>query len=154
MADSNDEKDIQNLIRQYSEQQASFMGNNPVGNNTAQGIDSHQGIDNQGIANDPTPISPAMMGPTKGPSPVPTGNVCPQCNMVHPPLGHGERCPNAVVKSMTQENTDVVVDVNKYLVSLQNILMANIDKRKIKDVNKLFQNITLEITKFLEEYKE
>lgn len=154
MVDEQKEKDIQDLIKKYSAQQSNFMGNSQFVGNPSQGIDSHTGIDNQGIVNESTPINPGTITPSKAPAPIPVGNICPQCNMVHPPIRPGTKCPNAVVKSMTEENTEVIVDVNKYLVSLQNILMTNIDKRKIKNVSKLFQNITLEITKYLEAYKE
>jgi hypothetical protein len=95
-----------------------------------------------------------MLHPSKAPIPAPTGNICPQCNTVHPPLPPGEKCPNAIVKAITEESEEVIVDVNKYLIDLQNILMNQIDKKGIKDINKLFQNITLEINIFLEEYKE
>lgn len=149
---TNDEKDIQDLIKQFN-QQSSFMANKPDIGNPNQGIDIHTGIDNQGNINESTPISPAALTPSAGPAPIPTGNVCPECNMMHPPL-MGKKCPNAVVKAMMEEGDEIVVDVNKYLVNLQNILMSQIDSKKIKDVKKLFENITLEIAKFLEEYKE
>ena len=154
MVDDPNEKDIQELIKNYSKQQASFMGNNPVVQNPSQYSDPHNGIDNQGTVNESTPITPSMMTPSAASAPAPTGNVCSQCNTVHPPLRPGAKCPNAIVKSITKEGEDVIVDVNKYLVNIRNILMSNIDKHEIKDINKLFQNITLEITKYLEGYKE
>ncbi len=155
MVDEQQEKDIQDLISQYTQQQSGFAGGGQqFEGNPNQGVDSHSGIDNQGTVDNSTPIAPGMLTPSKGVDPIPAGNVCQQCNMVHPPIPHGQKCPNAMVKSISEENTEVVVDVNKYLVGLQNILMSKIDQNKIKDVNKLFQNITLEITKFLEEYIE
>ncbi len=155
MVDEQQEKDIKDLINQYSQQQSGFAGaGQQFQGNPNQGVDSHSGIDNQGSVDNSTPLAPGMLSTSKGPDPVPAGNVCPQCNMVHPPIPHGQKCPNAVVKSITEESTEVVVDVNKYLVSLQNILMSKIEKNEVKDVNKLFQNITLEIAKFLEEYSE
>lgn len=154
MSDANDEKDIQDLIKQYTLQQSAFQPKPEFEGKTSQGIDPHRGIDNQGNLSESTPLTPSSMGPTKGPDPVPTGNNCPQCNMMHPPLRPGEKCPNAALKSMTEEGDDVSVDVNKYLVNLQNILMSQIEMKKIKDVKKLFENITIEVTKFLEGYKE
>jgi hypothetical protein len=153
MSDEN-EKDIQDLINQYTQQQNAFQPNPAFSGDTSQGIDPHKGIDNQGGADESTPLTPGTMGATKGPDPIPTGNTCPQCNMMHPPLRPGEKCPNAKAKAMTEEGDDISVDVNKYLVNLQNILMSQIDKKKIKDVKKLIGNITMEITKFLEEYQE
>ena len=150
MADN--EKDIQDLINKFN-QQSSFMAQNPAMGNPNQGIDVHTGIDNQGAINESTPVTPGMMQPSTGPAPIPTGNICPQCNMMHPPI-RGDKCPNAAVKAMTEESEEVVVDINKYLVNLQHILMSQIESRKIKDVKKLFENITLEIMKYLEGYKE
>ena len=153
MVDEQQEKDIQNLIKQYTDQTGA-MNNPQFQGNTAQGLDAHTGIDNQGVVDQSVPVSPGTLGNMKGPDPVPVGNVCPQCEMVHPPIRSGEKCPNAKVKAMNEEGTEVVVDINKYLVSIRNILMTNIEKKKIQDINKLFQNITLEIAKFVEDYKE
>ena len=149
---TNDEKDIQDLINKFNKQ-SSFMAKGPALGNPNQGIDVHTGIDNQGVINESTPIAPTALAPSAAPTPIPTGNVCPECNMMHPPL-MGKKCPNAVVKTMTEESDEIVVDINKYLVNLQNILMSQIESKKIKDINKLFQNITIEIAKYLEGYKE
>jgi hypothetical protein len=149
---TDNEKDIQDMINKFN-QQSSFMSNRSMIGNPNQGIDTHTGIDNQGPINESVPISPDTIQPSTGLAPIPTGNICSQCNMMHPPI-KGEKCPNAIVKAMTEESDEIVVDVNKYLVNLQNILMSQIESKKIKDVNKLFKNITIEITKFLEEYKE
>lgn len=165
---NNNEKDIQELINKFSQQQSSFaprnqgstagednsfLGNNPVLNKPV-GLDSHSGIDNQGSINNSTPIKPGTISPAAGPSPIPTGNECPQCGMMHPPLRSGEKCPNAAFKAMSEESEDFSLDIRRYLANLQNILMSQIDKKGIKDVKKLFQNITIEITKYLEGYKE
>jgi hypothetical protein len=155
------EKDIAEMVKKFSAQQNSFMGNNPVmGNNSGMGggqqpiRDSHYGIDNQGDNySGSTPITPASIQPGAPPKPAPVGNVCPQCNMMHPPLRPGEKCPNASMK-IEKEGKEQSVDINKYLVSLRNILMSQIDCKGSQDVDKLFKNITLEVTKYLEGYKE
>ncbi len=149
---TDNEKDIQDLISKFN-QQSSFMTSTPNLQNPSQGIDIHTGIDNQGVINESVPLTPGVMQPIIAPTPIPTGNICPECNMMHPPLG-GEKCPNAVVKAMTEESEEVIIDINKYLINLQNILMSQIDSKKIKDVKKLFENITIEMAKFLEGYKE
>lgn len=140
------EQDIKNLVDQFQKQQNMIQPN----------IDIHKGIDNQGDSISSAPVTPGMLQPAKGPDPVPVGNVCPQCNMMHPPLRPGETCPNANVKintgALNKEARDV--DINKYLVTLRNILVSQIEQKKIKDIEKLFQNITIEITKFLEGYNE
>lgn len=140
------EQDIKNLVDQFQKQQNMMQPN----------IDIHKGIDNQGDSIETTPVTPGMLQPARGPDPVPVGNICPQCNMMHPPLKPGEVCPNAKVKidtgALNKESRDV--DINKYLVTLRNILVSQIEQKKIKDIEKLFQNITIEITKFLEGYNE
>lgn len=164
MADN--EKDIAELIRKFQSQSShmgmggmktggdmSFLGNNPVLGEGA-GVDRHAGIDNQGSGMPSQPINPGQISTSSGPSPVPVQDGCPQCGMIHPPLRPGERCPNAGAKTKSADGTEKVVDVNKYLMTLRNILMSQIDSKGIKDVDKLFKNITLEITKYLEGYKE
>lgn len=140
------EQDIKNLVDQFQKQQHMMQPN----------IDIHVGIDNQGDAVSTTPITPGMLQPAKGPDPVPVGNVCPQCNMVHPPLKPGETCPNAKVILNTEASNKEArdIDINKYVVALRNILVSQINQKKIKNIEKLFQNITLEVTKFLEGYNE
>ncbi len=152
--DDGNEKDIQDLIKQFGAQQTRSMPNPQFTGNPNQGLDAHTGIDNQGPINESTPVPPGMLQPSRAPVPAPTGDVCPQCNMVHPPIKSGEKCPNAVVKEMTEESEEVIVDVNKYLNTIQNILINQIEKKNIKHINKLFQNITIEINNFLEGYKE
>lgn len=162
---SNNEKDIKDLISKFNHQQSafnssrmsapgnnSFLGNNPIMEN--KGPDLHAGIDNQGMSYQSKPLPAGGLTPARGPSPIPAGNSCPQCGMMHPPLRAGEKCPNAVVKKMTEESEDFSLDVRRYLANLQNILMSQIEQKRIKDVKKLFQNITIEITKYLEGYKE
>lgn len=156
-----DEQDIANLIKKFQNQTAalskipSYLGNNPI---IEQGrgnvVDSHTGIDNQGTGYEtPTPINPGQIT-RSGPSPIPVQNGCPQCGLIHPPLPPGEKCPNAGAKMKGAAGKEKLVDINKYLVNLRNILMSQIDSKGIEDVDKLFKNITLEITKYLEGYKE
>jgi len=150
---SDQEKDIQDLINRYTQQQNAFNPNPAFKGNVSQGIDPHKGIDNQGSVNESVPLTPGSIT-TNGPDPIPTGNTCPQCDMMHPPLRPGEKCPNAMAKALREESDDPTLDVNKYLTNLQTILMSQISKKGIKNVRKLYENITIEMTKFLEEYTE
>lgn len=87
----------------------------------------------------------------------PSQGECPQCNTFHPPLGVGESCPMTTETSgITGEQIPVMsdADINKYLVNLKNILMANIKTKELKDPGKLFQQVTLKVAEFLEGYKE
>jgi len=146
---SDNEKDIQALIKRYSEQQSAFQPNPQFTGNTNQGINSHQGIDNQGVISKNTPLPPDIMIPPKPIEPVPVGNICPQCNMMHPPLRPGEKCPNAITKAINEESSDPTININKYLVSLQNILISQIEIKKIKDIKKLYENIRYQYISYL-----
>jgi len=152
MADQN-EKDIQDLINKYTQQQNAFAPNPAFAGNVSQGINPHKGIDNQGMVNESTPLMPGSVS-MKGPDPVPVGNSCQQCDMMHPPLRPGEKCPNAMAKAMKEGSNDPTLDINKYLTTLQTIMISQVSKKKIKDIKKFYQNITIEMTKFLEDYTE
>jgi len=81
-------------------------------------------------------------------------NVCPQCGTIHPPLPPGEKCPNALA-SKTMANANLNDEsVNKYLTDLKNIVLSNISKKQIKDGNKFFQYLVVELTKLIEKYTE
>lgn len=79
---------------------------------------------------------------------------CSDCGMFHPPLRPGEKCGNAPVHMQGAGGMDVDMVINKYLVSLKNITVSQIQLKKIKDINKLLQYLTLEMTKILEGYNE
>jgi len=98
-------------------------------------------------------INPSLLKPGPPPTPAPTPGACHQCGILHPPLRQGEKCPIAKVE-VTSEKEGKSIDVNKYLVTLRDILVSQISIKQIKDPDKLFKNITLEITKFLEGYNE
>jgi hypothetical protein len=77
-------------------------------------------------------------------------NVCPECGTMHPPVAAGEKCPNAKMnlESITDE------EIGMFLSSMKNIIISQSEKNQIKDVKKLFQQSTVALAKFLEEYKE
>jgi len=77
---------------------------------------------------------------------------CPQCGVMHPPVPAGKKCPNAKVEIPEAGVRDE--DINKFLSQLKNITVSQIESKGIKDGNKLFKNLTLELTKFLEGYSE
>ena len=80
--------------------------------------------------------------------------ACPQCGTIHPPIPPGQKCPMAKVKVKNERGEEKEVDVNKFLASLKNIIISQAEQRKIKDVEKLFKNIIVEVTKYLEGYSE
>jgi hypothetical protein len=93
-----------------------------------------------------------LIAGTPPPAVAPTNPVCPECGLIHPPVAAGKKCPNSIEKVKDGENKSI--DVNKYLVIWRDIVIANISKQGIKNSEKLFQEVTISITKFLEGYKE
>ena len=80
---------------------------------------------------------------------MPSFEVCSQCGLSHPPIAQGSKCP--MVKDKVG---DIEVDLNSYLVRLKPVLIANIQKREIKDLDKLFLQLIMLIQKYLDSYKE
>jgi hypothetical protein len=80
----------------------------------------------------------------------PTFSICSQCGLSHPPVSPGEKCPMAKEKTSSGK----VIDYNPFLGSIRNILSSQIEMKKIKDPEKIFGELTISITKFLEVYKE
>lgn len=80
----------------------------------------------------------------------PTFNVCTQCGLVHPPLQVGVSCPMRPVKTITGDE----INTSKFFASLKNIMISQIQKKDIKNVNKLMNDLVILNTKFLEDYKE
>lgn len=171
------EKDIKDLIEQMSRQQQGMNvpngGGAPPAGGGAPYVDSSMGTDQsphlmnesaQGPSNpDQSPINPInsvrpMGTPINNKPPKPAGmkmeGGCPQCGMVHPPLPAGQRCPMANVRVKNDKGEEKIIDVNKFLADLKNIILSQADQRKIKDIEKLFKNIIIEVTKFIEGYSE
>ena len=80
--------------------------------------------------------------------------TCPQCGQLHPPVPDGKKCPMAKDKFVDDKGQEVEVDVNKYLTNFKNIVVSQIESKGIKDPNKLFKHLTVEMMKVLEAYKE
>jgi len=78
-----------------------------------------------------------------------TNPPCPECGLIHPPLKSGEICPNAPVKVGGAE-----VELSKFFGDLKNIFVSQMKNKDIKNVDKLLGSLIIEVTKFLENYKE
>lgn len=79
-----------------------------------------------------------------------SGIKCPDCGYYHPPLPQGEECP---MKKKT-DNSGNIIDTSLFFKNLKLMLEAQIQSKKIKDCKKLFGLVTLEINKYIENYKE
>jgi hypothetical protein len=176
------EKDIKDLIEQMSRQQQSYQMPNqqaPQQPPMAGPAVSQQGIDtdmmggtdqsphlfNQGGGGnspDQSPLNPVnsvrpMGTPINKEPPKPASvstaeGACPQCGTIHPPVRG--KCPMAGVKVKDEKGQEKEVDVNKYLAQLKNIIVSQVEQKNIKDVDKLFKNIIVEVTKYIEGYSE
>lgn len=176
---SNYEKDIKQLIEQMNRQnmRMQYPSNNQfsgVGNVISdQGTDQSPHIVN-GQASvplkpDQSPVNPINsvrpMGTPIGQKPQvnnlaniitsapPSAAVeggCPQCGMIHPPVPQGQKCPMAPVK-VKDGNEEKIIDINKFLGNLKNIILSQAEKKGITDIEKLFKDIVVEVTRYLEQ---
>ena len=94
-----------------------------------------------------------------GPGPAPGGltpsvGQCPQCKMFHPPVRPGEICPMSPVAVKSPDGGTQQIEIEKYLMTMKTIIVSQLAKKQIKDPKKLFQNMIIELTKFIENYKE
>jgi hypothetical protein len=121
------------------------------GNTTSQGPDQTPA--------DPVNSVRPMGSNINGKPPQPAGlkassDSCPQCGMIHPPLQPGQKCPLAPVKVKGNNQEEKTVDINRFLADLKNIIVSQSEQRGIKDIEKLFKNIIIEVTKYIEGYSE
>lgn len=91
--------------------------------------------------------NPTPPGPVSGP---PTGNICSQCGTMHPPLKEGEKCPMAPIKT----KDDKVVDPTNFLSKMKLIISNQLEQKGVKDPEKFFQHLTIELMKVMENFKE
>lgn len=94
--------------------------------------------------------TPAPAAPYVAPNIQTAGNVCPECGVMHPPVPPGQRCPNAKVDLPTISDAEI----GQFIGSWKNIIVSQLEKRNFKEPKKVFQQATLMLTKFLEEYEE
>jgi hypothetical protein len=79
----------------------------------------------------------------------PSFGPCPQCGFSHPPINPGEKCSLAKVKV-----GDQTIDLNPFFTRLKPMLISSIEKKHIKDLNRLYITVILSLQKILDEYKE
>ena len=101
----------------------------------------------------PTPPSTPYV-PTATPASYERPSICPQCKTLHPPLKPGVKCPNVGVGDTLKSIGIDDAFINKNLVDMRNIIMAQMSIKGVKDGRKLFQYAIIELTKALENYKE
>ena len=96
---------------------------------------------------------PAVVNTGVNPSQVPSSlPTCSVCGMLHPPNSDGSPCGNAPVTGGNVADLDM--EINKYLMSLKNIAVSQIQSKGIKNINKLLQYMTIDINKLVDGYNE
>jgi len=75
---------------------------------------------------------------------------CPDCGLIHPPVAAGQKCPLAKEKTSSGD----LIDTSQFLSQLKNVVVSKIQIKKIKDTKKVFSGVIVEVTKFLDQYKE
>jgi len=75
---------------------------------------------------------------------------CPDCGLIHPPVSVGQKCPLAKEKTSSGD----LIDTSQFLSQLRNVVVSKIQIKKIKDPKKVFSAVIIEVTKFLEQYKD
>lgn len=101
--------------------------------------------------------------------------TCPQCGLVHPAIPDGSICPMANTKSKPSSenvkkiesnltksdksdittnkiNTEDPLELDKFFMSLKNILISNIRNKQIKNYKRLLALLIIKINKFIEKY--
>ncbi len=78
------------------------------------------------------------------------GIKCPQCGLFHPPLKEGEKCP--IAKDKDDKGNEI--DFNPFIIQIKNIILAKISKDEIKNTKKLLADVVINMTNFVEKYKE
>ena len=85
------------------------------------------------------------------PSPVnvASSSQCPQCGHFHPPVTDGV-CP------LKQQKTESgkVIDPNPFLAKMRDIIISQMQMRNVKNPEKFFAYVTVELTKAMEKYSE
>lgn len=102
-----------------------------------------------------TYIQQPPSNPGNSPLPSQRSDVCKECGALHPPIPDGKKCPNASVVSDPNEFGGIDdMTINKHLVDIRNIMLAQITSKGIKDGKKFFQHVIIELTKIMESYNE
>jgi hypothetical protein len=117
-------------------------------NNTPQNYPSQSKVNNneQKILNE-------LKTQIKSPPPVsasPSQGQCPQCNLFHPPIPPGKKCPNAPIEVEGISASQV----NEVVVKVKDILASQLEQKGVKDFNKFSGGLVIELMKYCEGYKE
>lgn len=82
-----------------------------------------------------------------------TQGTCPDCDMIHPPVQPGQKCPNAKVKVETAEGKEQI-DVTDLVIKIRDILVSQAEQKNVKDFKKFSGGLIVALMKYCEDYKE
>ena len=82
--------------------------------------------------------------------PIVPSTRCNQCGLLHPPILEGSKCPMA--KHIDDSGQEI--DYGNFLANLKNIVVSQIDIKKIKNPAKMFAKLIVEFMKMVEGYEE
>jgi hypothetical protein len=139
-----DERYAAQLLEKMKQQNAAMMGGQGLPNRQPEMVGGGS-IPDQSILQSVSQSKPPT--PAQG-----AFDVCPQCGVMHPPLSPGQKCP--VSKVEVKEAGVTEDDIVRFTVNMRDIAISQIEKKKIKEGNKLFKYLTIEFMKLLEGYKE
>ncbi len=141
MDDTTPEQIFNKMMEKQMEQQQTAL--NKGAPQTPGGTQQGPSMEEQRILNQVRSQAPA-------PPAVPTQGQCPQCQLFHPPVGPGERCPNAPLEV---EGTKTI-NVNEIVVKVKDILASQLEQNEVKDIDKFVGGMIVALMKYCEEYKE
>jgi len=140
------EQEFNEMMDKQREMQndAVLKGQNKSGNNPP--FNSKTDYDEQRVLNE----LKAQVASAPPPSATPSQGQCPQCNLFHPPIAPGEKCPNAPIKADGVSD----VDVNQIVIKVKDILASQLEQKGVKDFKKFSAGLIVELMKYCEGYKE
>lgn len=77
---------------------------------------------------------------------------CPQCGKFHPPLKEGEECP--LKDHSVSPESESNLNIHPFISNMKSIIVNNIEKKDIKDIDKFQKYVILELNKIIENYSE
>jgi hypothetical protein len=87
---------------------------------------------------------------TSAPNVAPSQGQCPQCNLFHPPLPAGQKCPNAPVKIDGIDSNKI----SDFLIKIKDILSSQLEQKGVKNFDKFGSGMIMALMKYCEGYKD
>jgi hypothetical protein len=79
----------------------------------------------------------------------PSTPLCSQCGMYHPPLEEGQECP---MKNKNGNENNNTPEIGNFIVTMRSIILNNIEKNNINDIEKFKNYLIIELNRIIENY--